>query len=82
MSIGKKLAKYSFDDLFNGGAEKIYMDARDATVHIVCEMGGETVGKPYKFYKGNVTPVILKKEKYLYLFFTIEMESNSLKHCK
>ncbi len=67
MSIGKKLAKYSFDDLFNGGAEKIYMDARDATVHIVCEMGGETVGKPYKFYKGNVTPVILKKEKYLYL---------------
>lgn len=62
--IGTRLAKYSFEDLFNEGIEEIYMDARDITVKIVCEMGGKVIGKPYKFYEGNVTPVVLKKADY------------------
>ena len=63
--IGTKLARVSFDDLFDMGIDKIYMDARDATVKIVCGMCGQIVGKPYKFYNGNVTPVILEKNYYL-----------------
>lgn len=62
--IGTKLARCCFDDLFLQGAETIYMDARDATVKIVCAMGGETTGKPHSFYKGNVTPVMLQKQNY------------------
>jgi hypothetical protein len=46
------------------GVEEIHMTARDTTVKIVCEMGGEVTGKPYEFYKGCVTPVVLKRENY------------------
>ena len=47
------------------GVDKVYMDARDATVKIVCGMGGRVVGESYKFYEGNVTPVVLKKKDYV-----------------
>ena len=63
--IGTKLAKVSFDELFDMGIEKIYMDARDATVRIVCGMGGHITGESYKFYEGNVTPVVLEKRDYV-----------------
>lgn len=63
--IGSRLARYSFDDLFQNGAEKLYMDARDATVRIVCGMGGRVTGEPYRFYDGNVTPVTLERKDYL-----------------
>lgn len=62
--LGTELARCSFDDLFSDDVEEIYMDARDATVKIVCRMGGKIIGKPYKFYKGNVTPVLLTKSDY------------------
>ena len=63
--IGTKLAKVSFDELFDMGIEKIYMDARDTTVRIVCGMGGHITGESYKFYEGNVTPVVLEKRDYV-----------------
>ena len=62
--IGPKLARYSFEDLFSIGVEEIYMTARDTTVKIVCDMGGEVTGEPYEFYKGCVTPVVLKRGNY------------------
>ncbi len=63
--IGTKLARVSFDELFDMGIDKIYMDARDATVKIVSGMGGHIVGDAYKFYEGNVTPVVLEKSDYI-----------------
>ena len=63
--LGTALARASFDDLFDMCVDKVYMDARDATVKIVCGMGGRVVGEPYKFYEGNVTPVVLEKTDYL-----------------
>lgn len=65
LHIGTRLAKCSFDDIFSGDTDIIYIDARDATVKIVCKMGGEIVGEPYFFYGSNVTPVVLRKEAYL-----------------
>ena len=62
--IGPKLARYSFEDLFSTGVEEIHMTARDTTVKIVCDMGGEVTGEPYEFYKGCVTPVVLKRGNY------------------
>ena len=56
--LGTELARCSFDDLFSGDVEEIYMDK------IVCQMGGKIIGKPYEFYKGNVTPVLLTKSDY------------------
>ena len=63
--IGTRLARFSFAELFQEGVDQIYMDARDATVKIVCGMGGKIVGEPYKFYEGNVTPVILTRDDFL-----------------
>ena len=65
LHIGTKLARYSFDDLFENGTEEIIMDARDATVKIVCGMGGKTTGPTYEFYGENITPVVLKREDYV-----------------
>lgn len=59
------MAQVSFNDLFDMGIDKIYMDARDATVKIVFGMGGRIVGEAYKFYEGNVTPVVLEKKDYV-----------------
>ncbi len=64
MHIGTELARTSFSDLFSTGVDKIYMDARDATVKIVCRMGGQIIGQPYEFYGDNVTPVVLEKKNY------------------
>ncbi len=49
--IGTTLARISFDDLFDMGVDKIYMDARDATVKIVCGMGGRVIGAHISFMK-------------------------------
>ena len=62
--IGTTLARYTFEDLFANGINEIHMTARDSTVKIVCNMGGQIVGEPYEFYDGNVTPIILRKNNY------------------
>lgn len=64
LHIGTRLARFSFAELFHEGVDKIYMDARDATVKIVCGMGGKIVGEPYKFYGGNVTPILLTRDDF------------------
>jgi len=64
--IGTELARFSFEELFAMGVEKIHMEARDSTVKIVCRMGGEITGQPFEFFKGgNVTPVVLEKKNYI-----------------
>lgn len=65
MQIGTRLARFSFDELFSQQIEEVYMDARDATVKIICRLGGQIIGEPYAFFEGTVTPVVLRKEDYL-----------------
>lgn len=62
--IGSRLARFSFDDLFAMGVDRIHMDARETTVRIVCGMGGRIVGEPAAFYRGTVTPVVLERHAY------------------
>jgi predicted GNAT family N-acyltransferase len=64
LHIGTKLARFSLEDLFSQGMDEIFIDARDATVKIICGMGGIIIGNPTKFYDGTVTPVILSKKDY------------------
>lgn len=40
--IGTKIARMSFDDLFAQGIDEIYMDARDITAKMVCQIGERT----------------------------------------
>lgn len=64
LHIGQKLAQFSLEDLFSQGVEEIYIDARDITVKIVCNMGGKIIGEPTFFYDSNITPVVLYKKDY------------------
>lgn len=64
LHIGTKLARFSLEDLFSQQIEEIYMDARDATVKIICNMGGKIVGEPIRFYDGTVTPIVLYEKEF------------------
>lgn len=55
--IGKALARESLTALFAQGVPRVYMEAREATVHIICGMGGRVIGRPEPFFIGTVTPV-------------------------
>ncbi|HHV97957.1 MAG TPA: GNAT family N-acetyltransferase [Clostridiaceae bacterium] len=62
--IGKKLAIFSLNDIFNLGAEKIYIEARDVTVGILKKLGGKVVGEPMIFYGEPVTPMTLERHEF------------------
>lgn len=65
LGIGKKLAIFSLNEIFNLGAETISIEARDITVNLLEKLGGKAVGKPIDFYEGSVTPMILTKYDFL-----------------
>ena len=55
--IGTALARYSLEQSFSRGIRRICMEAREATVHIICKMGGQVTGEAVPFFVGTVTPV-------------------------
>lgn len=59
--IGKKLAMFSLNEIFNLGAEEIYSEARDITVKMLEKLGCDIIGEPINFYGDSVTPIIIKK---------------------
>lgn len=63
--IGKQLARYSLEQLFAQQVQKIYMEAREATVHIICQMGGVVIGPAEPFFVGTVTPVELTSKDFI-----------------
>lgn len=56
---GTFLLKRVLDDVFAQDVDNIFLEARDATVHILTGFGAEIAGEPFAFYCGNVTPMIL-----------------------
>ena len=75
LGIGKKLAIFSLNEIFNLGAEKISIEAREVTVGILKKLGGKVVGEPINFYGDSVTPMVLKRHDFLN---SISMDSNVL----
>jgi hypothetical protein len=61
LGIGKKLAMFSLNEIFDLGAEKILVEARDVTVGILKKLGGEVTGEPEDFYGDSVTPMTIEK---------------------
>ena len=62
---GTFLLKRVLDDVFAQGVDNIFLEARDATVHILTGFGAEIAGEPFAFYCGNVTPMILTRTAFL-----------------
>ncbi|MGF1907406.1 GNAT family N-acetyltransferase [Aliivibrio salmonicida] len=56
LGIGKALARYSLAELLQETNE-VHIDARDTTVNIVKELGGEILGDKINFYGMPVTPM-------------------------
>ena len=63
--IGTKLLNHAVHELFNGSIETIYMEARDSSAKMVRAIGGRDTGKPFNFYLGDVTPMVLEKTAYM-----------------
>lgn len=62
---GTFLLKRVLDDVFAQDVDNIFLEARDATVHILTGFGAEIVGAPFAFYRGNVTPILLTRTAFL-----------------
>ena len=62
---GTYLLRAVLTQIFGQGVDNIFLEARDATVHILCGMGAEIVGEPVPFYRGNVTPIVLTRTAFL-----------------
>jgi len=65
LGIGKKMAIFSLNEMFNLDVEKVFIDARDVTVIILKQLGCEVLGKPIDFYGEPVTPVVIKKQDFM-----------------
>ncbi|WP_297424907.1 GNAT family N-acetyltransferase [Clostridium sp.] len=61
MGIGKKIALFSLDEIFNLGAEEIFSEARNVTVKMLGRLGCKIIGTPINFYGDLVTPIKIKK---------------------
>ena len=62
---GTFLLKRVLDDVFAQDVDNIFLEARDATVHILTGFGAEIAGESFAFYCGNVTPMILTRTAFL-----------------
>ena len=63
LGIGKKLASASLKECFLE-TDEIITEARDTTVKIISQLGGETTGEAFDFYGMPVTPMRLKIENF------------------
>ena len=60
--IATQLLEVAIPAAFATGIDVIRTDCRDTTVHVLQKFGGEIAGKREVFFKGNITPVILKRD--------------------
>ena len=64
--LGTKLVIKSFSDLFEHDTDEIVIDARDVAVKIILKLGGEVTGETGYFYEQAITPMIVRKNSFVY----------------
>jgi DNA-binding MarR family transcriptional regulator/predicted GNAT family N-acyltransferase len=60
IGIGKKLAIFSLNEIFNLGADEIFIEARYITLKMLEKFGCEVTGEAQDFYGDSVTPITIK----------------------
>jgi DNA-binding MarR family transcriptional regulator/predicted GNAT family N-acyltransferase len=65
IGIGKKIAMFSLNEIFNTGADEIFIEARDITLKMLKKFGCKVVGEAEDFYGSPVTPIIIKKSDFI-----------------
>jgi DNA-binding MarR family transcriptional regulator/predicted GNAT family N-acyltransferase len=66
LGIGKQVARFSLEDLFDNTTDSIVSDARDTTVAILKDFGARIIAPAEDFYGMPVTPVVLKKSDFFH----------------
>lgn len=61
IGIGNKIAMFSLQEIFNIGADEIFIEARDITLRMLEKLRCEVVGEAENFYGEPVTPIIIQK---------------------
>lgn len=61
IGIGNKIAMFSLQEIFNIGADEIFIEARDITLRMLEKLGCEVIGEAENFYGEPVTPIIIQK---------------------
>lgn len=61
IGIGQKIAIFSLKEIFDLGAEEIYIEARDVTVNMLRKFGCKVTGEAEDFYGEPVTPITINK---------------------
>lgn len=64
LGIGKQVARYSLEDLFEHITDSIVSDARDTTVAILKNFGARIIAPTEEFYGLPVTPLALNKSDF------------------
>ena len=64
LGIGKQVARFSLENLFDNTTDSIVSDARDTTVAILKDFGARIIAPAEDFYGMLVTPVVLKKSDF------------------
>lgn len=63
---GKVLAQTSLKETFQLDIPSLTINARDIIIPMIEGMGGLISGKSKPFFKGNITPMILKRSSFRY----------------
>ncbi|MFW2365008.1 MAG: GNAT family N-acetyltransferase [Desulforhopalus sp.] len=64
LGIGKQVARFSLEDLFDHITDSVVSDARDTTVAILKDFGAQIIAPAEDFYGLPVTPVSLNKSDF------------------
>lgn len=62
--IATGLLDFVLRDAFSQGVPRVFLEARDATVHIMQKFGAKTAGKPLLFYGSAITLIVLEREDF------------------
>ena len=64
LGVGGKLVKQMFTELFESGAERLYMEVRPITYKIVSKLGGKVAGESFEFYGDAAIPMEVAREDF------------------
>lgn len=67
IGLGKKIAIFSLNELFDVEVDKIFIEARYITLKMLEKFGCEVIGEAKDFYGDLVTPVTIKKRDFIKL---------------
>ncbi|SHN60310.1 GNAT family N-acetyltransferase [Desulfitobacterium chlororespirans] len=71
IGLGQKIAVYSLKEMFSLYTEELYVEAREVTLKMLLKFGCKVLGEAEDFYGETITPIVLNKESFEGMNFSI-----------